>query len=99
MNRRSDETAGGAVQRDRRRFLAVLGLAAAGGLAGCGGVTEQSFAAQQVGLSADAQQELGLAEVSSESQSAERSGPTGNVTVNITNHSALYSRAGGLGGD
>jgi hypothetical protein len=99
MNRRSDETAGGAVQRDRRRFLAVLGLAAAGGLAGCGGVTEQSFAAQQVGLSADAQQELGLAEVSSESQSAERSGPTGNVTVSITNHSALYSRAGGLGGD
>jgi hypothetical protein len=99
MNRSSDETAGGGVQRDRRGFLAVLGLAAAGGLAGCGGVTEQSFAAQQVGLSADAQEELGLAEVTSESQSVERQGPTGSVTVSITNHSALYSRAGGLGGE
>jgi len=99
MNRSDGESAGGPVRRDRRRFLAVLGLAAAGGLAGCGGVTEQSFTAQQVGLSADAQEELGLAEVTSESQSAERSGPTGNVTVSITNHSALYSRAGGLGGD
>ena len=83
----------------RRRTLSALSGAVLAGLAGCAGVTEQSFAAQQVGLSADAQQELGLAEVSSEFQSAERSGPTGNVTVNITNHSALYSRAGGLGGD
>ena len=99
MNRSDDESAGGSVRRDRRRFLAVLGLAAAGGVAGCGGVTEQSFAAQQVGLSADAQDELGLAEVTSESETVERQGPTGNVTVSITNHSALYSRAGGLGGE
>jgi len=98
MDRSDGEAAGEPARRDRRRFLAVLGLAAAGGVAGCGGVTEQSFAAQQVGLSADARDELGLAEVASDSQSVERSGPTGGVTVSITNHSALYSRAGGFGG-
>lgn len=83
----------------RRKLLGVVGLAAVGGVAGCSGITEQRFAAQSVGLSESVQEELGLAEVSNESESVSRKGPTGNVTVTVTNQAAIYSRASGLGGE
>lgn len=80
-------------------MLCGLGVAAVGSLAGCSGITNQSFEAKQVGLSDDAQAELGLAEVDSETVSVSQDGPTGNVSVSITNHAAIFSRAAGLGGE
>lgn len=96
---RDEHATGGTTGGRRRQFLAAVGIAMAGGVAGCSGITEQEFAAQQVGLSEDAQTELGLAEVDSETSSVSREGPTGNVEVTITNHAAIYSRAAGFGGN
>lgn len=98
MSRDENGANDGAVGTDRRRFLAVLGLAAVGSAAGCSGVTEQSFEAEQAGLPDTAQEELALVETDSSSESLSRDGPTGNVEVTVTNHTAVYSRAAGLGG-
>lgn len=82
----------------RRQLLALVGSATAAGLAGCEGVTNQSFAASSVGLSSDAQEALLLGELARDAQTVERSAADGNVSVSITTHTAVYSRAAALGG-
>ncbi|TSD09566.1 hypothetical protein DP107_15625 [Haloglomus irregulare] len=76
----------------RRRTLAALGGGALVGLAGCSGVTEQSFEATPVVLPEGPREELVLAETASESETIEREGPSGNVEVSITSHAAVYQR-------
>ena len=76
----------------RRRTLSALSGAVLAGLAGCAGVTEQSFEATPVVLPEDAREEMVLAETANESESIEREGPTGNAEVSITSHSAVYRR-------
>lgn len=82
----------------RRRLLAALGTATAVSLAGCGGVTSQSFEASPIGLSTSARERLRLGEVSRESPTFEQSAADGDVSVSVTSHTAVYSRAAGLGG-
>lgn len=76
----------------RRETLAAVGIAAAGGLAGCSGVTQRSFAATPVVLSGPAREELVLAETLRESQEVTREGPSGNVEVSITSEAGGYRR-------
>ncbi|WP_276257962.1 DUF6517 family protein [Haloglomus litoreum] len=92
------EESGPVARLGRRRLLATLGTATAVSLAGCGGVTSQSFESSPTGLSATAQEELRLGEESRESPTVERSAAGGNVSVSVTSHTAVYSRAAGLGG-
>jgi len=82
----------------RRPLLAVLGTGTAAALAGCEDITNQSFEASSVGLAADAQETLQLSELASESTTLEKSAADGNVSVSITTHTAVYSRAAALGG-
>lgn len=81
----------------RRRYLTVVGTAAAGLVAGCSGLTEQSFESQAVGLDDAALEELQLAETDRRSPTATRTGPSGNVEVSVTNHVTVYRRADALG--
>jgi hypothetical protein len=76
----------------RRTTLAAPGGAALAGLAGCSGVTEQSFEAAPVVLPDAASGELALAETVRESETTTRDGPSGNLEVSITSHSAVYRR-------
>lgn len=82
----------------RRHVLGVLGTASAAALAGCEGLTKHSFDASSVGLSSSAQESLQLGELARDELSLERSVADGNVSVSITSHTAVYSRAAGLGG-
>jgi hypothetical protein len=82
---------------NRRRFLAAAGTAAGVVLAGCSSVTEQSFAASPVLLSAADQTDLLLAETTVDSQTITLDGPA-DTQAEITNQAAVYKRANGLGG-
>jgi len=75
----------------------MAGTTAAVALAGCSNVTSQSFEASPVVLPDADQTERRLAETSRDSQTVQRSGPAGSE-VEITNQTAVYSRAKGLGG-
>lgn len=88
-----------AVDRDRRRVLAAVGSGAALSLAGCTGVTSQSYESSPVELSDTAQGTLQLAELTRETISDEERVAGGNVSVSITSHTTVYSRAAGLGGE
>jgi len=76
----------------RRRVLAAGAVTAAVGVAGCGGITEQSFEASAVTLPEEDREALGLGETVADSQTLSREGPAGEVEVEITNHFAGYSR-------
>jgi hypothetical protein len=78
--------------RGRRDVLATVGGIALAGLAGCSGVTEQSFEATPVVLPEDDRENLVLAETAADSETTTRDGPTGNVQVEITNHARVYRR-------
>lgn len=82
----------------RRRLLAALGGLTVAGLAGCDGITNQSFDSSSVGLSAGVQEQLQLGELSRDALSFEKSAADGKVSVKVTSHTAVYSRAVGLGG-
>jgi hypothetical protein len=81
----------------RRDYLAVLGTAAVGSMAGCPDPRSQSFEAAPVGLSTEDQETLRLAETVREPITERREGP-GGTEVSITNHAGVYSRTVGLGG-
>ncbi|MFC7131636.1 MULTISPECIES: hypothetical protein [Salinibaculum] len=83
---------------NRRRLLTALGGLSAVALAGCGGITNQSFEAAPVGLSSEGVESLQLGEVTSDSLTLSESAAGGNVSVSITTHTAVYSRALALGG-
>lgn len=83
---------------DRRRLLAGVGGALAAGLAGCSGVTEQSFAASTVALPESSREELWLAETARDSRTISRSGPA-DSEVEITNRATVYNRAAWLEGE
>jgi hypothetical protein len=90
-----DHTSDGASDEGltRRGFVAAAGSAAAATtLAGCSGMTEQSFEASPVVLPRGDREELVLAETGRDSETVSREGPTGNVEVSITNHAGLYGR-------
>lgn len=82
----------------RRQLLAVVGAGAAMSLAGCSGLTNQSFEAAEVGLSTEGQERLQLGEIARDTLTFEQSAADGNVSVTITSHTAVYSRAAALGG-
>lgn len=98
MQEVDDEEPEAAGVSTRRAFLSVAGSGLAAGLAGCSG-TSQTFEANEVLLPADAQSELALGETRRETQTLSRTGPTGSVDVTIVSHTAVYSRAAGLGGE
>lgn len=82
----------------RRPLLAALSVGTVAALAGCDEITNQSFEAASVGLSADAQETLQLGELSRDTLTFEESAADGNVSVSVTSHTAVYSRATALGG-
>ena len=82
----------------RRQFLAGVGAGTVASLAGCAGVTNQSFEATSVGLSSSASERLQLAESDTDTLTVERSAADGNVSVSVTSHTAVYSRASAIGG-
>jgi hypothetical protein len=82
---------------NRRRFLTTAGTAAGIVLAGCSGVTNQSFAASPVTLPDADQRELLLAEATVTPKTITLDGPA-DTEVEITNQAAVYKRADGLGG-
>lgn len=75
----------------RREFFSMAGTFGVAGLAGCSGVTDQSFAADAVVLPDSAEEELALAETVRQGNTVKRSGPAG-IEVNITNQASLYRR-------
>jgi hypothetical protein len=81
----------------RRDYLAVLGTAATGTVAGCPDPRSQSFEARPVGLSTAVQETYRVTETVQEPVTERREGP-GGVEVSITNHAAVYSRTVGRGG-
>ena len=82
----------------RRSFLAALSVGTVAALAGCEGITNQSFEASPVGLSTDAQERLQLRELSQDTLSFSESAADDDVSVSVTSHTAVYSRAAALGG-
>jgi hypothetical protein len=82
----------------RRRFLAGVSVGSLASLAGCGEITTQSFEATSVGLSSSVQERLQLTEAAREALTREERTAGGNVSVSITSHTAVYSRAGAIGG-
>jgi len=80
---------------DRRRLLAALGGGLAVGLAGCSGTTSQEFAATPVRLPEAVREELGLAEVFTDSRTTTRELTVGgqDIGVTITNEFAGYGRS------
>ena len=84
----------------RRRVLRLGGAVAVGtGLAGCGGITEQSFEATPLTLSTANTDEVGLTQQSAGADTLSRSGIGGEVEVSITNQAAVFDRAAWLRGD
>ncbi|RMB08324.1 hypothetical protein ATH50_3539 [Haloplanus aerogenes] len=81
----------------RRRLLTVAGTTTGVALAGCSGVTSQSFAASPVILPDSDQEAVRLAETRRDSQTITRSGPGGSK-VELTNHTSIHKRANGIGG-
>jgi len=81
----------------RRRFLAGVGTVTGIALAGCSGLTDQSFAASPVVLPEGDQTEMRLSETARDSETVTLSGPA-DSEVEITNHATTYSRAKGIGG-
>lgn len=75
----------------RRETLTAIGSILTTGLAGCSGVTDQSFAAAPVVLPEGDQEELVLAETVRDSDTITRSGP-GGIEVSVTNQASLYRR-------
>ena len=94
----SNESGGHTPLVRRRAFLTALGVGTAASLAGCEEITNQSFEASAVGLSTGAQETLHLSELAQETLRFEESAADGNVSVSITSHTAVYSRAAALGG-
>lgn len=92
-----DSQAGRADGLSRRRFLAGVGTTTGISLAGCSGVTEQSFAASPVVLPETDQTALRLSETAQDAESITVNGPA-DSGVEVTNHAATYIRAKGLGG-
>ncbi len=86
-------------QLPRREFLVAAGGTLAVGLAGCSGVTEQSFEASPVVLPEGDREELLLAETTQTSETITRDGPTGNVEVEITSAASVYRRGPAVGGE
>lgn len=84
--------------RSRRQFLATTAGLALGAVAGCSGVTEQSFEATPVVLPSDDREELWLGETVRDAPTINREGP-GGTELTITNHAAVYTREAGLGGE
>lgn len=82
----------------RRTYLVGLGAVATGSLAGCSGVTSQSFEATPVVLPSDDQEALSLDETAQDPKTISRDGP-GGVEVSVTNQTAIYKRAVALGGE
>lgn len=78
----------------RRQLLIAGATAATAAVAGCEGVTEQSFEASPTTLSAESRERLRLRELAAESQTISRE--VGGAEVTITNHVAVYSRAAWL---
>jgi hypothetical protein len=78
----------------RRKLLVAGATTAAAAVAGCEGVTDQSFEASPVTLSEDSRERLQLQEVAADAQTIERSAAGAEIT--ITNNVAVYSRAGWL---
>jgi len=84
----------------RRRVLLAGGTVAVGvGLAGCGGITEQSFEATPLELSPANTDELGLTRQSASTDTISREGIGGEVEVSITSQAAVFDRAAWLRGD
>lgn len=94
----SNGSGGNAPLLRRRPFLAALSVGTVAALAGCEEITNQSFEASSVGLSTDAQERLQLGELSQDTLSFSESAADGNVSVSVTSHTAVYSRAAALGG-
>lgn len=82
----------------RRQLLTALGGATVTGLAGCSDLRSRSYEASPVGLSGADQDALLLGEVARDSNTIERDALDGAVSVSISNHVAVYSRASALGG-
>ena len=75
----------------RRKVLLAGATTAAAAVAGCEGISEQSFEASPVTLGGPGDDTLQLAEIVAESQTIERS--AGGAEITITNHVAVYSRS------
>lgn len=99
MTRDKHDSARTDTKLPRRELLVAAGGTLAVGLAGCSGVTEQSFEAAPVVLPDAGREELLLAETSRESETITREGPSGNVEVEITNHASVYRRGPAWGGE
>lgn len=82
----------------RRRLLASVAGLATTGLAGCSGVSEQSFEASKVVLPSPDQDELVLTETGTDSNTVTREFGDGSAEVSVTNHVAVYRRAPALEG-
>lgn len=83
----------------RRRVLLAGAAAATVGTAGCSGVTSQSFAADPVGLSGNAQDEIRMHEQSTDSTTVSWEGPIADVEASITSRMSVYNRAVWLRGE
>lgn len=79
----------------RRGFVTAAGGTLTVGLAGCSGITQQSFEATTVALPSAAREELWLSETARDAETVSREGPAGSE-VEITNKATVYSRAGWL---
>jgi hypothetical protein len=69
------------------------------GTAGCSGVTSRSFAADPVGLSGNAQDEIRMHEQSTDSTTVSWEGPIADVEASITSRMSVYNRAVWLRGE
>jgi len=68
----------------RRGLLATTVTLATAGLAGCGGITDQEFTADPIGIPDDAQSELGYQEQQKDGETIERSRDVAGVEVTAT---------------
>ena len=94
----SDQTAVSLLTR-RRALLSGGAVAVGVGLAGCGGITQQSFEATPLELSTTNMDDLGLTQQSTRADTISREGIGGQVEVSITNQAAVFDRAAWLRGD
>ena len=89
----TDDTVSGR-RSTRRQVLAAGAAVATAAVAGCEGITEQSFEASPVTLPEDSRETLQLGELVAESQTISRE--AGGAEITITNHVAVYSRGAWL---
>lgn len=78
--------------------LSAIGSTAVAAAAGCQRLRSQSFEASPVVLTDSGQRDVRLGETTRDVQMTERTVVDG-VTVSITSHAAVYTRAAGLGGE